>query len=76
MSLRGLIALSKKLKARRHASGALNLASSEIRFDIDNETKNPISVQEKMHLDTNSMVGGKCIFINRIPIQLILWSVF
>ncbi|VDN53911.1 unnamed protein product [Dracunculus medinensis] len=64
LSLRGLIALSKKLKARRHASGALNLASSEIRFDIDNETKNPISVQEKMHLDTNSMVEEFMLLAN------------
>lgn len=49
--------LSKRLKAKRMAKGALTLASSEIRFNIDSETMDPISVQEKKPLDTNSMVG-------------------
>lgn len=56
VGLRKLLALSKKLKAKRHANGALTLASSEIRFSIDSETKDPISVQEKKMLATNSMV--------------------
>ncbi|MCP9263660.1 Exosome complex exonuclease RRP44 [Dirofilaria immitis] len=47
MGLRTLLMLSKKLKAKRHANGALTLASSEIRFSIDSETKDPINVQEK-----------------------------
>lgn len=63
MSLRTLLALSKKLKAKRHANGALSLASSEIRFSIDSETKDPISVQEKKMLATNSMVTITSNFI-------------
>lgn len=51
------MALSKKLNAKRQANGALTLASSEIRFNIDSETRDPLSVQEKCHLDTHSMVG-------------------
>uniref|UniRef100_A0A0R3RRV1 Protein DIS3 homolog n=1 Tax=Elaeophora elaphi TaxID=1147741 RepID=A0A0R3RRV1_9BILA len=64
MGLRILLALSKKLKAKRHANGALTLASSEIRFSIDSETKDPISVQEKKVLATNSMVEEFMLLAN------------
>ncbi|VDK28304.1 unnamed protein product, partial [Anisakis simplex] len=43
-SLRNLMVLSRKLKAKRMAKGALTLASSEIRFNIDSETRDPINV--------------------------------
>ncbi|VDN32512.1 unnamed protein product [Gongylonema pulchrum] len=55
--MRGLLALSRKLKEKRHVSGALTLASSEIRFNIDSETKDPINVLEKKALPTNSMMA-------------------
>ncbi|MFH4974380.1 hypothetical protein AB6A40_001089 [Gnathostoma spinigerum] len=64
VGLRELLALSKKLKAKRHASGALTLASSEIRFNIDSESMDPISVQEKKMLDTNSMVEEFMLLAN------------
>ncbi|CAG9539925.1 unnamed protein product [Cercopithifilaria johnstoni] len=64
MGLRTLLALSKKLKAKRHANGALTLVSSEIRFSIDSETKDPISVQEKKMLATNSMVEEFMLLAN------------
>ncbi|VDN17785.1 unnamed protein product [Gongylonema pulchrum] len=57
VGLRGLLALSRKLKEKRHVSGALTLASSEIRFNIDSETKDPINVLEKKALPTNSMMA-------------------
>lgn len=64
LSLRGLMMLSKRLKAKRMAKGALTLASSEIRFNIDSETMDPISVQEKKPLDTNSMVEEFMLLAN------------
>ena len=37
--------LSKQLKARRVGLGALVLASSEVRFNVDSETADPIDVK-------------------------------
>lgn len=72
VGLRTLLALSKKLRAKRHANGALTLASSEIRFSIDSETKDPISVQEKRMLATNSMVRVVVI----CPVSLLNYSTY
>ena len=44
-SLRILLKLSKQLKARRVGLGALVLASSEVRFNVDSETADPIDVK-------------------------------
>jgi len=56
VSLRTLLKLSKLLKQRRIDSGALILASSEIRFNVDSETADPVDVQAKVMRETNSMV--------------------
>ncbi len=56
VSLRHLLQLSKILKRRRVENGALVLASSEVRFDVDSETADPIDVQAKVVRETNSMV--------------------
>ena len=56
VNLRNLLKLSKILKAKRIANGALLLASSEIRFSVDSETADPIDVQAKQVFETNSMV--------------------
>jgi len=55
-SLRILLKLSKQLKQRRIDAGALLLASSEVRFNVDSETADPIDVQVKVPRETNSMV--------------------
>ncbi|KAK2706097.1 exosome complex exonuclease RRP44-like [Artemia franciscana] len=55
-SLRRLLKLSKIMKKARTDRGALTLASAEIRFKLDIETQDPISVVNKSMLDTNSMV--------------------
>jgi len=55
-SLRILLKLSKQLKARRVGLGALVLASSEVRFNVDSETADPIDVKAKAVFETNSMV--------------------
>ena len=54
--LRRLLELSRILKRRRTEKGALVLASSEVRFNIDSETADPIDVQAKVARETNSMV--------------------
>ncbi|KHJ78853.1 hypothetical protein OESDEN_21521 [Oesophagostomum dentatum] len=56
--------LSKILNKKRTANGALTLASSEIRFDMDWETRTPKAVQEKKHLDTHSMVEEFMLLAN------------
>merc|ERR1719373_1270274 len=55
-SLRILMKLSKILKQRRVDAGSLVLASSEVRFNVESETADPIDVQAKVARDTNSMV--------------------
>jgi len=55
-SLRILLKLSRELKQKRVDNGALVLASSEVRFNVDSETADPIDVQAKVPRETNSMV--------------------
>ncbi|KAF7994097.1 hypothetical protein HCN44_011366 [Aphidius gifuensis] len=63
-SLRKLNILAKKLKKRRLDNGALVLASPEIRFQVDNETHDPIDVEAKKLRDTNSMVEEFMLLAN------------
>ncbi|CAK1598616.1 unnamed protein product [Parnassius mnemosyne] len=63
-SLRVLNALAKKLKRKRLDNGALLLASPEIRFQVDSETHEPMEVQAKKILDTNSMVEEFMLLAN------------
>ncbi|XP_063824089.1 exosome complex exonuclease RRP44 [Ostrinia nubilalis] len=63
-SLRVLNALAKKLKRKRLDNGALLLASPEIRFQVDSETHDPIEVQAKKIVDTNSMVEEFMLLAN------------
>lgn len=63
-SLRGLNKLAKLLKQKRIEKGALTLASPEIRFNIDSETHDPIDVQAKQLMDTNSMVEEFMLLAN------------
>ncbi|XP_071174781.1 exosome complex exonuclease RRP44-like isoform X2 [Mytilus edulis] len=63
-SLRWLNKLAKILKQRRIDNGALTLASSEVRFNIDSETHDPIDVQTKQIRDTNSMVEEFMLLAN------------
>merc|ERR1719278_1842050 len=55
-SLRILMKLSKMMKQKRVEAGSLVLASSEVRFNVESETADPIDVQAKVARDTNSMV--------------------
>ncbi|XP_026737585.1 exosome complex exonuclease RRP44 [Trichoplusia ni] len=63
-SLRILNALAKKLKKKRLDNGALLLASPEIRFQVDSETHDPVEVEAKKIMDTNSMVEEFMLLAN------------
>jgi len=62
--MRTLLMLSKKLKAKRMAAGALNLASPEVRVETESETSDPIDVKTKQLLDTNSLVEEFMLLAN------------
>ncbi|XP_041971274.1 exosome complex exonuclease RRP44 [Aricia agestis] len=63
-SLRILNSLAKKLKQKRLDNGALLLASPEVRFQVDSETHDPVEVQAKKIMDTNSMVEEFMLLAN------------
>lgn len=63
-SLRQLNKLAKILKKRRTEKGALNLASPEIRFQIDSDNCEPVDVQVKQLRETNSMVEEFMLLAN------------
>ena len=62
--MRYLMQLSKKLRARRMAAGALNLASPEVRVEMESETSDPVDVKTKQLLDTNHLVEEFMLLAN------------
>lgn len=62
--MRLLLELSKYLRRARLAAGALNLASPEVRVETDSETSEPIDVQTKIALETNSLVEEFMLLAN------------
>ncbi|XP_013857040.1 exosome complex exonuclease RRP44 [Austrofundulus limnaeus] len=63
-SLRRLNKLAKILKRQRIESGALTLSSLEVRFHMDSETHDPIDLQTKELMETNSMVEEFMLLAN------------
>jgi exosome complex exonuclease DIS3/RRP44 len=64
LGMRTLLSLSKLLKARRMEAGALNLASPEVKVQTDSETSDPVDVQSKGLLATNSLVEEFMLLAN------------
>eukprot|EP00300_Choanocystis_sp_HF-7_P013762 c18439_g1_i1.p1 GENE.c18439_g1_i1~~c18439_g1_i1.p1 ORF type:complete len:968 (+),score=237.71 c18439_g1_i1:29-2932(+) len=62
--LRNLNKLAKHLKARRKEAGALNLASADVRFNLDSETHDPIDVGVYEMKETNSLVEEFMLLAN------------
>lgn len=62
--MRHLMMLSKKLRGKRMAAGALNLASPEVRVEAESETSDPIDVKTKEILDTNQLVEEFMLLAN------------
>src|SRR5215212_1296471 len=54
--MRILLALSKKLRQARMDAGALNLASPEVKVQAESETSDPMEVEVKELMETNSLV--------------------
>jgi exosome complex exonuclease DIS3/RRP44 len=62
--MRTLLMLSKKLRQKRYSAGALNLASPEVKVQTESETSDPVDVQTKKLLDTNSLVEEFMLLAN------------
>ncbi|ORX93181.1 hypothetical protein BCR34DRAFT_608633 [Clohesyomyces aquaticus] len=62
--MRTLMMLSKKLRQKRMDAGALNLASPEVKIQTESETSDPVDVQTKKALDTNSLVEEFMLLAN------------
>ncbi|TCD60755.1 exosome catalytic subunit dis3 [Steccherinum ochraceum] len=64
-SIRLLNDLAIKLKAGRMAAGALNLASPEVKIHLDSaESSDPVDVEQKQLLETNSLVEEFMLLAN------------
>ncbi len=62
--MRALLDLSIKLKQKRMAAGALNLASPEVKVHMESETADPGEVEIKKLLATNSLVEEFMLLAN------------
>ena len=62
--LRRLRDVSKALRAKRMEQGALTLASPEVRFELDDETSNPLDVSLYISRETNKMVEEMMLLAN------------
>lgn len=74
-ALRNLNKLAKIMRRKRLDEGALVLESSEIRFQMDSETHDPIDVQTKELKETNSMVEEFMLLAN-ITVAKKIYEVF
>lgn len=64
-SMRTLLHLSRVLRQKRMDAGALNLASPEIRIEVESELNDPLTdVKTKAHLATNSLVEEFMLLAN------------
>merc|ERR550532_1440532 len=64
-ALRHLNGLAKRIRAGRMQRGALELASQEMRFELDSETQDPTDVAEYQLRDTNKMIEELMLLANR-----------
>lgn len=63
--VRLLNTLAQRLKASRMAAGALNLASPEVKIHLDSaESSDPIDVEQKQMMETNSLVEEFMLLAN------------
>ncbi|KAI9844214.1 MAG: exosome catalytic subunit dis3 [Sclerophora amabilis] len=62
--MRALMMLSKKLRQKRMDAGALNLASPEVKVQTESETSDPVDIESKKLLDTNSLVEEFMLLAN------------
>jgi exosome complex exonuclease DIS3/RRP44 len=70
-SIRRLNDLAKKLRGQRIERGALTLASPEVRFELENDSQNPIDVELKELKETNALVEEFMLLANITVARLI-----
>jgi len=63
-SIRILNGLAKKLKRKRLDNGALTLASPEVRFNLENDSQDPVDVEMKELKETNALVEEFMLLAN------------
>lgn len=62
--MRTLLALSRQLRTKRMAAGALSLSSPEVRIQMESESSDPVDVKTNQMLDTNSLVEELMLLAN------------
>ncbi|CAJ1405351.1 unnamed protein product [Effrenium voratum] len=73
-SLRNLLRLTRIIRAKRVAAGALELASQEVRFELDSETQDPTDVAEYQQKETNKLIEDGAGQKTKIPGSAGLWE--
>ncbi|KAJ1980776.1 exosome catalytic subunit dis3 [Dimargaris cristalligena] len=64
LGVRSLNQLAKKLRQRRMDQGALTLSSPEVRFNLENDSQDPVDVEMKELKDTNALVEEFMLLAN------------
>ena len=72
MAIRRLNNVAKKIRAKRMGKGALELASLEVRFELDSETMDPTNVTAYETKDTNKLVEEFMLLANQAVAEQIL----
>ena len=72
VSIRNLNMLAKKARQARMNRGALELASQEVRFELDSETQDPTEVTVYQTRDTNKLVEEFMVLANQSVARQIL----
>jgi len=70
--LRLLLKITKKLHENRLKAGALTLASSEVKFELDSETQDPTDVAEYTMRETNKLIEELMLLANQAVASKIL----
>ena len=72
LSLRRLRDVARQLRKRRMANGALTLASPEVRFEMDQQSSDPLDVGMYVTRETNQMVEEMMLLANVSTAERIL----
>ncbi|KAI8927152.1 hypothetical protein BC831DRAFT_399001 [Entophlyctis helioformis] len=64
LGIKALNMLAKQLRAKRMLAGALTLASPEVRFNLENDSQDPVDVELKELKDTNALVEEFMLLAN------------
>ncbi|KII64447.1 Exosome complex exonuclease RRP44 [Thelohanellus kitauei] len=75
LMLRKLLGLTKILRETRLKKGALSLDSPELRYELESETNDPVTLNIKESLGTNRLVE-ECMLLANILVAKKIYSVF